>query len=59
MSHNQQNSTNYVFVGHLAKLNLTLDMVSLHEHNSTNPWIGWPFSLTKPNPEYGPTLQGW
>jgi hypothetical protein len=29
-------------------------MVSHNQDNSTNPWIGLAFSLTYPNPEYGP-----
>jgi hypothetical protein len=33
-------------VGHLAYSNLTLDMVSHNQQNSTNPWIGWAFSIT-------------
>ncbi len=40
MSHNQQNRTNHTLVGHLAYTNITLDMVSHHQQNSTNPWIG-------------------
>jgi hypothetical protein len=32
-------------------------MVSHTEQNSTNPWIGWVFSLTQPNPGYGQSQQ--
>jgi hypothetical protein len=32
---------------------LTLNMLSHNRQNSTNSWISWAFSLTKPNPEYG------
>jgi hypothetical protein len=28
-------------------------MVNHNQQNSTNPWIGWAFILTKPNAEYG------
>jgi hypothetical protein len=28
------------------------------QENSTNPWIGWVFSLTEPNPGYGQSDTG-
>jgi hypothetical protein len=33
-------------VEHLALPNLTLNMFSHNQQNSTNPWIGWAISLT-------------
>jgi hypothetical protein len=33
-------------------------MVGQNQQNSTSPWIGWAFRLTKPNPGYGPRPSG-